>query len=96
VFGNRLCCVWWFVFFCEFLIPLLGGGEGVCKFLNSYWFLMIFSVPNVPMEGFKFYLDTRNNGALPFDPDCPECLSVRSPDTLPYEPVITWACEVVV
>jgi hypothetical protein len=57
---------------------------------------MIFSVPNVPMEGLKFYLDTRNNGALPFDPDCPECLSVHSPDTLLYEPVITWACEVVV
>jgi hypothetical protein len=35
-------------------------------------------------EGFKFNFDTRNNGALPLDPACPECLSVRSPADLPY------------
>jgi hypothetical protein len=31
---------------------------------------------------FKFCLDTRNNGALPLDPACPERLSARSPAVL--------------
>jgi len=34
-------------------------------------------------EEFKFYLDTRNNIALPLDPAYPECLSVRSLVGLP-------------
>jgi hypothetical protein len=34
-------------------------------------------------EGFKFCLDTKNNGALPLDPACPERLSVRSQADLP-------------
>jgi hypothetical protein len=29
-------------------------------------------------EGLKFYLDTKNNGALPLDPAYPKRLSVRS------------------
>jgi hypothetical protein len=35
-------------------------------------------------EGFKFCLNTRNIVALLLDPACPECLSVRSPASLPY------------
>jgi hypothetical protein len=35
-------------------------------------------------KGFKFYLDTKNNGALPLDPACLECLSVRSSADLSY------------
>jgi hypothetical protein len=35
-------------------------------------------------EGFKFCLDTRTSEALPLDPACPECLSVRSLAGLPY------------
>jgi hypothetical protein len=35
-------------------------------------------------EGFKFNFDTKNNGALPLDSTCPECLSVRSLPDQPY------------
>jgi hypothetical protein len=38
----------------------------------------------VPIGGFKFYLDSRNNGALPLDPACTEHLSVCSPAVLPW------------
>lgn len=34
-------------------------------------------------EGFKFYFDDKNNGALPCDPAYPMCLSVRSLVDLP-------------
>jgi hypothetical protein len=34
-------------------------------------------------EGFKFCLNTRNNGALPLHPACPDRLSVWSPAGLP-------------
>jgi hypothetical protein len=34
-------------------------------------------------EGFKFYLDIRNNRALPLDQACPERLSVWSLAGLP-------------
>jgi hypothetical protein len=37
-------------------------------------------------EAFKFCLDTRNNGAVPWDPACPEHLSVRSLTVLPLWP----------
>jgi hypothetical protein len=30
----------------------------------------------VPIRGVQFFLDTRNNGALPMDVACHECLSV--------------------
>jgi hypothetical protein len=35
-------------------------------------------------EVFKFYLDTKNNGALPLDPAYPKRLSVCSLIILPY------------
>ncbi len=70
------------VCFFEFLTPFTLGGH---NFLISNLFSMIVSVSNVPRGGFKFCLDTRNNGALPLDPACPECLSVWSPVGLPYK-----------
>jgi len=71
VIKNRLCNVQWFVFF-EFLTLFILRGH---NFPNSTMFLMRFSVSHVLIEGFKFCLDTRNNGALPLDPAYPECLS---------------------
>jgi hypothetical protein len=44
----------------------------------------IFSASVRKEEAFKFCLDSRNKGALPLDPACPEGLSVRSPAILPY------------
>jgi len=41
-------------------------------------------IVSVLEEGFKFCLDTRNNGALPLDPACLERLNVRSLANLPY------------
>ncbi len=38
-------------------------------------------------EGKQFFFDTRNNGALPLDPPCHECLNVHSLTVLPYESV---------
>jgi hypothetical protein len=38
--------------------------------------LTIFSVLDVPIGGFKFCLDTKNNGALPLDLACLERLIV--------------------
>jgi len=67
-------------FFFEFLTPSTLGG---CNFLNSNPFFTIFSVPDVQIGEFKFYLDSRNNGALPLEPACPEHLRVCSPAILP-------------
>jgi hypothetical protein len=46
------------------------------NFLASNLFLTIVRVSNASREGFKFCLETRNNGALPLDLTCPEHLSV--------------------
>jgi hypothetical protein len=68
-------------FFFDFLTPSTLGG---CNFLNSIMFLTIFSAPHVPISRFKFFLDTRNNGAFPLDPAYPKLLSVLSLTNLPY------------
>jgi hypothetical protein len=62
------------------LDPLYFGGH---NFLNFIPFLAIFSALNVPIGWVEFFLDTKNNGALPLDPTYHECLSVRSPIGLP-------------
>jgi hypothetical protein len=69
-----LCNVWWLVFF-EFSTP--------CT-LGSYNFLFVIHFGRLLMcqihqeEGFKFCLDSRNNGPIPSNPACPERLNVRS------------------
>jgi hypothetical protein len=68
---NGLC-------FFEFLTPYTLEGH------NFLVFNPIFMIVSVLEKGFKFCLDTRNNGALPLDPACPESLNVRSPAGLPY------------
>ncbi len=54
------------------------------NFLNYIMFWTIFNAPYVPIGGFKFCLDTKNNGALPLDPTYTEHLNVWSPTSLPY------------
>jgi hypothetical protein len=44
-------------------------------------------------KGFKFFLDTKNNKALPLDLACPKCLSVQSPASLPYVVATQFATE---
>jgi hypothetical protein len=66
--GTSLCSIQWFVF-------LNSWSEG-CNFLNSIFFWMIYNVPNASI---KFFLDTKNNGALPLDLAYHEHLSVWSP-----------------
>jgi hypothetical protein len=44
-------------------------------------------------EAFKFYFDTRNNGALLLDPACLERLNVRSPALLPSGSPAFKSCE---
>jgi len=47
--------------------------------------LTIFSAPNAPIGGFKFFFSTRNNGALLLDMACLEHLNVHSLVVLPYK-----------
>jgi hypothetical protein len=49
---TKFCNIWWFVKF-FFFDPLFFGGY---NFLNSIFFLMIFSVLDVPIEGFQVFL----------------------------------------
>ncbi len=46
------------------------------NFFNSIPFFMILNAPHLSIRGFKFCLDTKNNGAFPLDLPCHECLSV--------------------
>jgi len=51
---------------------------GVCNFINSIPFLMIFNALNAPIEGFRVPLETtRNNGTFPLDLACLEHLNVK-------------------
>jgi hypothetical protein len=73
-----------FVVFCglcffQFLTP---STLRVGSFLISNPFLKNFSGLDAPRGEIQVVLDTRNNGALPLDPACPERLSVRSPAVL--------------
>jgi hypothetical protein len=70
------------VCFFQVLTPFTLVGH---NFLICNLFSTIVSVSNVPREGFKFCLDTRNNIVLPMDPACPEHLSVRWLASLPYK-----------
>ncbi len=71
--------VWELVFiafnglFFEILTPSTLGGH---NFLNSILFFMTLNVLEAPIEGFKFCLNTRNNGPVPLDMACPKRLSV--------------------
>ncbi len=52
----------------------LGGRN----FFNYIPFLIIYSALNAPIGGFKFSLDTKNNGTLPLNLACHERLKSRS------------------
>ncbi len=67
-------------FFFEFLTPFI---LGVITFSLLIRFRQLLVCQMCQEEGFKFCLDTRSNGALPFDPACPECLSVRPQPVYP-------------
>jgi hypothetical protein len=66
--------------FFEFSIPFTLEGH---NFLNFILFLMTSNTQDTPIRGFKFCLDTGNNGALPLNLACLECLSVQSLVDLP-------------
>ncbi len=68
------------LFIFEFLTPSTLGNY---NFLNYIPFFTIFSAPDVPIGGFKFCLDTRNNRALSLDLTYLENLSVQSFAGLP-------------
>jgi len=78
--GTGLCNVWWFAFLS--FRPSLFWGAVIFSFLICFWWLLVCQM--YQEEGFKFCLDTRNNGALPLDWACPEHLSLWSPAGLPY------------
>jgi hypothetical protein len=61
------------LFFKEFLTPFTLGG---CNFLISNPFSTIVCVQMCQEEGFKFCLNTRNNGALPLDPAYPSTMII--------------------
>jgi hypothetical protein len=45
---------------------------GGYNFFNSNPFFTIFGVLDSPIGRIQFYLDTKNNGALPLDLACPK------------------------
>ncbi len=61
------------VYFLKFLTPFIFEGR---NFLNSILFLAIFSLLDAPIGGVQVFLNIRNNGTLPLDLACLECLSV--------------------
>jgi len=70
--GIGLCSIWWFIFL-SFWPPLLWGAITFSNLFHFGWFLVH---QMHQWEGFKFCLDTINNGAIPLDLACVECLSV--------------------
>jgi hypothetical protein len=68
------------VCFFEFLIFSIVGSH---NFFNPISFLMIFSVPNVPIGEVQVCLETKNNEALPLDSAYPKHFNVQSPAGLP-------------
>ncbi len=69
------------VCFSEFLTLLLWGAITFSFLIRLLWLLLCQMCKE---EGFKIYLDTRNNEALPLDPVCLERLNVWSLIDLPY------------
>jgi hypothetical protein len=69
--GISLCSIQWFFF--EFLTPSTLGAH---NFLNSILFFMIFNALEAPIEGVKFCLNTKNNGAIFLDLACLKRLNV--------------------
>jgi len=67
--GVDFCSIWWFVFL-NFWPLLLWGA---ITFSTLFFLGIIF---NAPKEGFKFCLDTKNNGAFLLDLVCLEHLNV--------------------
>jgi hypothetical protein len=72
VFGNQPLLHLVVCFF-EFLTPFTLRGH---NFLNSIPFLTIFCLLNVTIWRVQVCLNTKNNGALPLDLACFECISV--------------------